>query len=102
MDFSVSLKNYLDNQGRLKLFPSKRKYQLLALIYLASQFKKDTYYTEKQVGEILARYHTFGDPCLLRRELFQQGFFDRKLNGSAYWLAEKQPVFPEFGWPQEN
>lgn len=89
MDFSTKLKHYLDDQGRLKQWPSKRnKGQLrkVALDYLATKFEPDTYYDERQVNAILNQHHTFGDPALLRRELFDRGLMDRTRNGAAYWL----------------
>ncbi|GAB1544568.1 DUF2087 domain-containing protein [Scytonema sp. NUACC21] len=82
------LKRYLDEEGRVKLWPSKRnraKFQQLILEYLASQFELSRIYTEKEVNQLLNRYHTFGDPALLRRELFERGLVDRKRDCSAYW-----------------
>ena len=35
---------------------------------------------------LLLQHHTFGDPALLRRELFERGLVDRVKDGSAYWL----------------
>ncbi|WP_414583436.1 DUF2087 domain-containing protein [Scytonema sp. PCC 10023] len=82
------LKSYLDELGRVKEWPSKRnkgKFQKLVLEYLASKFEVDVIYTEKEVNALLNQYHTFGDPALLRRELFERGLIDRKRDGSAYW-----------------
>lgn len=91
MDDFTELKNYLDEQGRIKEFPSKRnraRLRVLVLQYLAAKFSPGTIYTEKEVNLLLNQYHTFGDPAMLRRELFENGFLDRKRNGSAYWLKE--------------
>jgi hypothetical protein len=91
MDYATELKNYLDDQGRLKAWPSKRRkgrFQQLALEYLAIQFEPDTYYSERQVNALLNQHHTFGDPALLRRELFDRGLVDRLRDGSAYWLKQ--------------
>jgi hypothetical protein len=82
------LKSYLDELGRVKEWPSKRnkgKFQKLVLEYLASKFEVDVIYTEKEVNALLNQYHTFGDPALLRRELFERGLIDRKRDNSAYW-----------------
>jgi hypothetical protein len=35
-------------------------------------------YTEKEVNAILKQYHTFEDRALLRRELYDKRYFDRK------------------------
>ena len=91
MAYSVELRNYLDDQGRLKEWPSKRnkgKFQQLALEYLAAQFTPDHYYNEREVNALLNQHHTFGDPALLRRELVERGLVSRVRDGSAYWLNE--------------
>jgi hypothetical protein len=88
MNYLEELKSYLDEQGRVKEWPSKRnkgKFQTLVLEYLASQFEIDVIYTEKEVNQLLNQHHTFGDAALLRRELFERGLIDRKRDGSAYW-----------------
>ncbi|KAF3885254.1 MULTISPECIES: DUF2087 domain-containing protein [Nostocales] len=88
MNGSEDLKRYLDEQGRVKEWPSKRnrsRFQQLVLEYLANQFEIDSIYSEKQVNQLLNQHHTFGDPALLRRELFERGLLDRKRDGSAYW-----------------
>jgi hypothetical protein len=91
VDNLTELKNYLDEQGRVKEFPSKRsraRFRVLVLQYLAAKFSPGMIYTEKEVNLLLNQYHTFGDPAMLRRELFENGFIDRKLDGSAYWLKK--------------
>lgn len=96
VDFELELKNYLDNLGRLKIYPSRKKYKIFALMLMASKFQKGIFYTEKEVNEILDSAHTFNDRCLLRRELFNKGFIGRLDNCSKYWLEEKPPVFSDF------
>ncbi len=96
MDLELELKNYLDNMGRLKLYPSKKKYKILALMFLASKFEKGVIYTEKEVNELLDNAHTFNDRCLIRRELFNKGFLGRLDDCSKYWLEEKQPILSDF------
>ncbi|MDP4091467.1 MAG: DUF2087 domain-containing protein [Bacillota bacterium] len=96
MDITAELKNYLDKEGRLKMYPSKRKYKILALMFLASRFEKGVRYTEKEVNEILDEVHTFNDRCMMRRELYNNRFFGRLNDCSWYWLEEKQPVLSDF------
>lgn len=96
MDLTLELKNYLDSKLRLKQYPSKKRYKILALIYLATKFEKDITYTEKQINEILNNYHSFNDCCLLRRELYNKKFINRLDNCSKYWLEDKQPKLEEF------
>lgn len=90
MDYLTELRHYLDPKGRLKEWPSKRnkgRFQQLALEYLATKFDPTTLYHEREVNALLNQHHTFGDPALLRRELFERGLVDRLPNGSAYWLT---------------
>jgi hypothetical protein len=96
MNIEIELRNYLDNMNRIKIYPSKKKYKILALIYLSTKFEKEVIYTEKEVNEILNNYHTFNDCCLLRRELFNNKFIGRLENCSEYWMEERQPTFNDF------
>ena len=81
--------NYLDEHDRVKTWLSKRnrKSQFLVLRYLASKFGINVFYTEKEVNNLLNQYHTFNDPAMLRRELFEAKLLNRKRDGSAYWLT---------------
>jgi len=59
------------------------------LRHLASRFETGRTYTEFEVNDILDLSHTFGDRCLLRRELYNNHLLGRERNGSAYWLEEE-------------
>jgi len=85
----TEIARYLDDEGRVKFWPSRRnrKYQLAVLKYLASKFETNISYTEKEVTKLIDEYHTFGDPALLRREMFEAKLIDRKIDGSVYWRA---------------
>ena len=90
MDLQAELVNYLDAEGHLKEWPSRRnkgRFQQLALAYLAAQFQPGMRYSEKEVNALLNQHHTFGDTALLRRELFERGLVNRVRDGSAYWLV---------------
>ncbi|MDR3310080.1 MAG: DUF2087 domain-containing protein [Oscillospiraceae bacterium] len=78
---------FLDADGRLKQYPSKRSKQLAALGYLAAQIAPERVYTEREINELLDNLHTFGDCALLRRELCDAGFLTRKPDGSEYRCA---------------
>ena len=86
------IKHFLDPQGRLTLFPAKRKMKIICLFYLAQKFEKERQYTEREVNDLLLSWHTFADPATLRRELYDYGFLDRSRDGKVYRLAEKQPA----------
>lgn len=96
MNFDTELKNYLDNTGRLKKYPSRKKNKIIALMFLASKFEKGIIYSETEVNEILDHAHIFNDRCMLRRELFNNRFIGRFNDCSKYWLEEKQPVLSDF------
>ncbi|MDF2543195.1 MAG: hypothetical protein K0S47_2913 [Herbinix sp.] len=87
--------NFLDSNGKIKLFPSKKRNKVLVLMYLASKFEPGIYYTEKEINAIIERNHTFEDKWLLRRELIDKGFLVRLTDGSKYWMNEKQPVLED-------
>jgi hypothetical protein len=88
-----SLKNHLDVDGRLKWWPSKRSKQLLALDYFSSKFEPGKSYSESEVNALLNQWHTFGDPALLRRELFDDGQLNRQLDGTEYWYTPVTKIY---------
>ena len=86
-----NLKGFFDKDSKLKTWSSRkhREKQLAVLEYLATKFETGKNYSEKEVNQILNQNHTFGDPALLRRELYTVGFLDRTQDGSRYWLQKK-------------
>jgi len=80
---------FLDTEGRIKQLPSKGMVKQEILVYLATQFKFDIDYTEKEVNEIIKTWHTFGDYFLLRRELIDYHFLCRTSDGSRYWKKQQ-------------
>lgn len=97
MDTIYLLRNFLDEKGKLKSFPAKRKMKLYALIYLAEKFEAEREYTEREVNELLYDWHSFADPATLRRELYDYRFLDRSIDGKHYRLAAPQPKPEELG-----
>jgi hypothetical protein len=83
------LQRYLDNEGRIKIWPTKRERKFEILKYLSSKFCYDVYYNEKQVNEIITSFHTFNDYFLLRRELVEHKLLERTRDCSKYWRVEK-------------
>lgn len=82
--FLDELKNFLDDEDRLKIYPAKQKMKILSLFYFASKFEKGKIYTEKEVNHILKNWHTFEDWAMLRRDLYDKWFFGREADCSAY------------------
>jgi predicted transcriptional regulator len=82
------LEDYLLPGGRLKTIPAQRKKLEVVLRYVAQSFEIGIRYSEKQVNEILSRYHE--DTATLRRELVGYGVMQRETGGGAYWRAGEQ------------
>ncbi len=87
--------NFLDNNGKLRSFPSKRKMKIYALAFLAEKIVPDKQYTEKEFNELLNDWHTFNDPATLRRELYDNKFIDRDGFGKVYAKSKIQPEIEE-------
>ena len=68
---------------RLKTIPAQRRKREAVLRYVVKAFEPGVYYSEKQINEILARYHE--DTATLRRELVGYGLMDREDGGEEYW-----------------
>ncbi len=80
------IKNYSRRDGSLKTLPSQRKKLEAILRYVVKAFDASKHYSEKQVNEILARYHD--DTATLRRELVGLGLMQREGGGGEYWRVE--------------
>jgi hypothetical protein len=70
----------------LKTLPSQRKKLEAILRYVVKAFDVNKRYSEKQVNDILARYHA--DTATLRRELVGYGLMQREGGGGEYWRVE--------------
>lgn len=89
MDFS-EIKSFINGEGKLTQFPSKRGKQLICIAYIAQKLTKSAEYTEKEFNELLNGLHTFGDPCLLRRELLNAGYVSRTPDGKKYTVIKTE------------
>lgn len=89
---SERIRNFLDADGRLTLFPAKRKMKMYVLFYLAQKFEAGKQYTEREVNDLLLCWHTFSDPATLRRELYDYRFLNRSADGRSYRLSPQQPA----------
>lgn len=97
MELTYILRNFLDRDGKLTAFPSKRKMKIYCLFYLAQKFEAEKDYTEQGINNVLLEWHTFADPATLRRKLYDYSFLDRSRDGKVYRLAKKQPTPEELG-----
>lgn len=90
--YSHELRRFLDSEGRVTHWPAKVKDKLLLLEYLAAKFEPEQTYSEKEVNATLLQYMhpTFRDFVTIRRALYDYQWFDRKKDGSQYWLAPQR------------
>ena len=69
--------------GRLKALPAQYKKLEAVLRYVVRAFEPGLHYSEKQVNEIVGRFHE--DTAQLRRELVESGLLRRQGGGGEYW-----------------
>ena len=72
--------------GPLAKFPPKEKQRIVILRAIVERFNPKAVYTEKDMNFVLKEIYE--DFVLLRRYLIEYGFFDRKADGSAYWVKK--------------
>lgn len=77
------LSDFMTPEGRLKAIPMQQKKLMVILRYLAQLFKPEARYPEKEVNEILRRFHP--DTASLRRSLVDNGLLLRQ--AGVYWRA---------------
>jgi hypothetical protein len=92
LDFSKEtmkiLSDYTNQDGSLKMIPTKGKKIGAVLDYLVLSFENDVEYNERQVNDILEKFYP--DPTTLRRYLIDYGYLERSRNGAQYWLIDTQ------------
>jgi len=79
------IRQFLDNEGKVKQIPSKSSVREEVFRYLSSKFQIDVRYKEKEVNQILTEWSTIGDYFILRRGLIDSGLLARTADGSQYW-----------------
>ena len=82
---SKGIKQFLDDEGRVKSWPAKTAPREEIFRYLYEKFDDGRNYTEHEVNAILGNWHSFGDLFLLRRGLIESAWLMRFRDGSRYW-----------------
>lgn len=72
--------------GRLRALPAQYKKLEAVLRYVVQDFVPGMQYSEKQVNQMLARYHE--DTAQLRRGLVDSGLLKRQVDGGVYWRPD--------------
>jgi biotin operon repressor len=80
--------DYSHKDGSLKTIPAQRKKLEAILRYVVKSFEPNKRYSEKQVNEILGKYHE--DTASLRRELVGYKLMEREGGGGDYWRVDTQ------------
>ncbi len=78
------INDFSRSDGSVKAFPSQRKKLVVMLGYITRSFEMDRRYSEKEVNEILKKYHP--DFASQRRDLIDIGYMQRA--SGEYWLTE--------------
>lgn len=81
------LGQWLDPQGRLRQWPTKRRFQRAAVFYLVAKFEGVRRYSEPEVNAILDAWAPFRDAALLRRTLIEEHLLERTADGREYWVS---------------
>lgn len=81
------LGDFFNPDGSLKSFPAQQKKLLIVLEYIVQSFEFEKRYTEKQVNEILKRFHE--DTASLRRWLVDNRLLARQ--SGEYWRTKPTP-----------
>ncbi len=81
------LSGWLDAQGHLFRWPTKRKLQRAAVFYLVAKFERERAYDEAEVNAVLDTWAPFKDAALLRRTMVEEHLFQRTPDGREYRVA---------------
>jgi hypothetical protein len=85
----MSIERFLDENNKIKIWPAKHDMKIEVLTYLSEKFETGVHYTEKEVNDIIKRWHTFGDFFLLRRGMIDLKLLSRSKDGGEYWKEER-------------
>ena len=80
------IKNYMNENGGIKTYPSKEKKKIIVLAEVAKNFKLGKKYSEKEINRVLKRI--YDDYATIRRALIEYGFIERSKDCSSYWVKE--------------
>lgn len=85
-EIKETIKNYMDENGSIKVFPSKEKKKIILLAQIVKNFSKGKEYSEKEINRILGR--VYDDYATIRRALIEYGFIERSKDCRNYWVKE--------------
>ncbi|MEY2461608.1 MAG: hypothetical protein QOG30_3438 [Acidimicrobiaceae bacterium] len=74
--------------GRIVQIPRQLAKRRVILDLLAQEFEPGVRYSEREVNDILRRFHA--DTAALRRYMVDEEFMERDTTGTEYWRAGGQ------------
>ena len=80
------IEQFFREDGTLISIPAKSSKRLAVLNRIAGEFAAGTKYSEKELNEIIARFHE--DTAAIRRYMIENGLMERDRE-SNYWLPEQ-------------
>jgi hypothetical protein len=81
--------NIVNKNGIVTRWPKKLQEKTAVLKYIRSKIEKAKVYTEKEINEIIDKWHSFGDHALIRREMYDHYLLERTEDGRKYWIIEQ-------------
>lgn len=81
----ADLRRYLDEAGRVVIWPGKSRFRQSVFAYLAALFQPGRVYTEREVNELLLCHLACNDHASVRRDLCDLRYLARSRDGSRYW-----------------
>lgn len=79
------IEQFFREDGTLISIPVKPAKKIAVLNLIAANLDPDTKYPEKQLNEIIAKFHD--DTAALRRHMIEYGILERNLE-SVYWISK--------------
>jgi hypothetical protein len=79
------IEKFLDEKGKIKIWPAKKDAKIEILKYLSTKFEYEIFYSEKEINAIIENWHSFNDYFLLRRGMVDYKLLCRTRDGSKYW-----------------
>jgi biotin operon repressor len=87
------LSTFVGTDGRFVAFPAQAKKAQVLVRYALRAFDPGVRYSEREVGEILARFTD--DTARVRRAFVDHGLMQRTPDGSSYWRTDADERPPE-------
>jgi hypothetical protein len=80
--------NLKNSEGQILRWPKKKSEKIEVLKYINTKFSAGKKYSEREVNEIISKWHCFNDYALIRREMYDNYFLERTPDGKEYWINE--------------